>query len=90
MTNNKFNIDLPIETIRELRDLIEFCHKNFPYIPPHLWTFYNECNQILNKGCFKHNTFRQRFRISKNETISICVKCDPKQYDKLKKSGIDE
>ena len=72
------------ETMRDFRDLVMFCQKNFPFVPMTLWNLYGEFNNILSNGCFKHSIITEEFRTSPNSTIRICPQCSPKEFQKYK------
>lgn len=72
------------ETMRDIRDLVFFCNKNFPFTKDSLWNLYREFDDILQHGCFKHNILTEEFRTSPNSTVSICPQCSPKEYVKYK------
>lgn len=76
-TNKIWKISIDDETLRDIKGLIMFCGKNFPFLPVKLWNLYKEFDEILLNGCFKHNIFTEEFRTIPNSTIRICPECSP-------------
>jgi len=83
----RYKVELDIETMQDIKDLIYFCSQHFPYTKKNLWSLERQLGEIIKHGCFKHNILRETFRTSPQESISLCKKCNPKEYAKLKKEA---
>jgi len=84
MTTNDFEIKLDRETINDLKQLINFANKNFPFLPTRLLRLEYQLNQIIINGCFKHGIMCETFETGINSSITICPKCNPDEYKKYK------
>jgi hypothetical protein len=84
MTNKKtYKVELNIETMQDIIDVFEHYSKQ-PCRKKVIWELPRKLRNIIQHGCFVHNLICETFKVSYNESITICSKCSPKKYKKLK------
>lgn len=85
---DKYKVELDIKSMNDIISCIDYVTK-YPCTKRELYKIRNMLSDIIQNGCFKHNILRETFRISDYETVSICKKCNPLQYRKLKQQEKD-
>ena len=85
----KFALSLDIETMEDVIKLVDFSNSNYPFMKKSLYYLRDACSKIIQDGCFKHNILREIFRTSLNSSVSVCKLCNPKEYSKLQKGGLN-
>ncbi len=85
----KFKLELDLETIKELKVLIDYGFKNFPFMTENINNFDNSLRNIINSGCFKHSIFQRTIRKGINEYLTFCPMCNPELQEKYKDTKDD-
>ena len=80
----KFKIKIDLETIRELKVLIDYGFKNFPFMTINISSFDNLIRNIINNGCFKHSIFKRTIHTGNRDFLTFCPKFNPELQLKYK------
>ncbi len=89
MKEETYKIELDKKTMEDLNELIMFSTQNFPFTKDSLWGLNRQLLDIRLKGCFKHNILQETFDIASDHKVTLCRKCNPKEYKKYSKKVRD-
>ncbi len=78
----QYKVPIDMETMEQVKHLIEFSQKQYPFIEDKLFTFKKQLSEIVQLGCFRHNRLMDTYEVNKNEKITFCRKCQPELFDK--------
>lgn len=85
---NQFVLPFTREEIRDLHTMLEWvADQKIPFMTEEYLEARWKIRNARRNGCFIHGVISGKFRISPNETITICPDCDPVTFGNLVKDG---
>lgn len=84
MLPETYPIEMTQKQMRQFIRMYDWMQKNVPYVPSDLSDLKWSIETVFNRGCFKHKRLQVTFKISENETETLCSDCNPERYRELK------
>jgi hypothetical protein len=84
MLPETYPIQMTQKQMRQFIRMYDWMQKNIPYIPSDLAQLRYDIEVVFNRGCFIHKRLTVTFRISHNETETVCPDCSQERYRELK------
>lgn len=85
---NSLSLSFTKEEMRDLYEILRWVTKQgLPFLSNEFWEAKGKIERAHSDGCFLHGVISGVFRVSLNETITICPDCDPVTFINLVKHG---